>query len=94
MDSGTILQKMNDMPWNFCFKFKRMNTETTAKIRKLRGVRKRKPGEKPFAEEWAAHKREEMKLEEAKYARSTGSPNSRGKRRQLHRGDNSYILAS
>jgi len=36
------------------------------------GLLKRKPGDKPFAEEWAEHKREEMKLEEAKYARNTG----------------------
>jgi len=37
------------------------------------GLLKRKPGDKPFAEEWAEHKREEMQLEDAKYARSTGS---------------------
>ena len=36
------------------------------------GLLKRKPSDKPFAEEWAEHKREEMKLEEAKYARNTG----------------------
>lgn len=42
-------------------------------IRKLRGILKRKPGDKPFAEEWAEHKREEKELEESKYARSTGS---------------------
>jgi AbrB family looped-hinge helix DNA binding protein len=46
---------------------------TAAAIRKLRGILKRKPGDKSFAEEWAEHKREEMELEEAKYARSTGS---------------------
>jgi hypothetical protein len=46
---------------------------TIAKIRKAHGLLKRKPGDKPFAEEWAAHKREELKLEDAKYARSTGS---------------------
>jgi len=46
---------------------------TAVTIRRLRGILKRKPGEKPFAEEWAEHKREEMQLEEAKYARSTGS---------------------
>ena len=46
---------------------------TAATIRKLRGILKRKPGDKPFAEEWAEHKREEKELEEAKYARSTGS---------------------
>lgn len=36
------------------------------------GLLKRKPGDKPFAREWAEHKRDEMKLEEAKYARNTG----------------------
>jgi AbrB family looped-hinge helix DNA binding protein len=46
---------------------------TATTIRKLRGILKRKPGDKPFADEWAEHKREEMELEEAKYARSTGS---------------------
>lgn len=46
---------------------------TAATIRKLRGILKRKPGDQPFAGEWAEHKREEMELEEAKYARSTGS---------------------
>ena len=46
---------------------------TATTIRKLRGILKRKPGDKPFAEEWAEHKREEMELEEAKYARCTGS---------------------
>jgi AbrB family looped-hinge helix DNA binding protein len=39
---------------------------TAVSIRRLRGILKRKPGEKPFAEEWAAHKRQEMQLEEAK----------------------------
>lgn len=44
-------------------------------INRLRGVlkRERKPGEKSFAEEWAEHKREELELEEAKYARITGA---------------------
>ncbi len=37
------------------------------------GLLKRKPGAKPFAEEWAEHKAEELALEEAKYARNTGS---------------------
>ena len=46
---------------------------TATTIRKLRGILKRKPGDKPFAEEWAEHKREEKELGEAKYARSTGS---------------------
>jgi AbrB family looped-hinge helix DNA binding protein len=37
-------------------------------ISRLRGVLKRKPGSKPFADEWAEHKREEKALEEADYA--------------------------
>jgi AbrB family looped-hinge helix DNA binding protein len=46
---------------------------TAVTIRKLRGILKRKPGDKPFAEEWAAHKREERELEDAKYARRPGA---------------------
>ncbi len=46
---------------------------TSVTIRRLRGILKRKPGDQPFDEEWAEHKREEKELEEAKYARSTGS---------------------
>ena len=46
---------------------------TSVTIRRLRGILKRKPGDKPFDEEWAEHKRAEKELEEAKYARSTGS---------------------
>jgi len=46
---------------------------TGASIRKLRGILKRKAGGPTFAEEWAAHKRQELELEEAKYARNTGS---------------------
>ena len=46
---------------------------TAAAIRRLRGILKRKPGDKPFDLEWAEHKREEKELEEARYARSTGS---------------------
>ena len=42
-------------------------------INRLRGILKRKPGDTPFAEEWAEHKRQEKELEEAKYARSTGA---------------------
>jgi AbrB family looped-hinge helix DNA binding protein len=38
---------------------------TAVSIRRLRGILKRKPGEKPFSEEWAEHKRAEMQLEEA-----------------------------
>ena len=46
---------------------------TSVTIQRLRGILKRKPGGKPFAQEWAEHKTEEKALEEAKYARSTGS---------------------
>jgi len=46
---------------------------TAASIRKLRGILKRKLGDKSFAEEMAEYKREEIQQEEAKYARSTGS---------------------
>ena len=42
-------------------------------VNRLRGILKRKPGEKPFAEDWAEHKRQERELEEATYARSTGA---------------------
>jgi AbrB family looped-hinge helix DNA binding protein len=35
--------------------------------------RERKSGKKSFAAEWAEHKREEIALEEAKYARNTGA---------------------
>src|SRR5438067_13857473 len=42
-------------------------------IARLRGILKRKPGDKPFAEEWAKHKAEERSLEESKYARISGS---------------------
>lgn len=37
------------------------------------GLLKRKPGGKSFAEEWAEHKKQEIELEDAKYARSTSS---------------------
>ncbi|MFZ2639954.1 MAG: AbrB/MazE/SpoVT family DNA-binding domain-containing protein [Verrucomicrobiia bacterium] len=46
---------------------------TAVTIRRLRGILKRKPGDKPFAQEWAEHKAKEIALEEAKYARNTGS---------------------
>ena len=46
---------------------------TAVTIRRLRGILRRKPGDKPFAEEWAEHKRQELELEEDKYVRSTGS---------------------
>ena len=42
---------------------------TAAMIERGFGLLKRKPGDKPFAEEWAEHKREERALEEAKLAR-------------------------
>jgi AbrB family looped-hinge helix DNA binding protein len=42
-------------------------------INRLRGILKHKPGDKPFAAEWAEHKKQEKELEEAKYARSAGS---------------------
>ena len=42
-------------------------------IDRLRGILKRKPGGKSFAEEWAEHKREELELEGRKYARHPGS---------------------
>jgi AbrB family looped-hinge helix DNA binding protein len=37
---------------------------TAVTIRRLKGILKRKPGDKPFAEQWADHKREERELEE------------------------------
>jgi AbrB family looped-hinge helix DNA binding protein len=46
---------------------------TSVTIRRLRGILKRKPGDRPFDEEWAEHKREEKELEEAKHVRSTGA---------------------
>ncbi|HRI13107.1 MAG TPA: AbrB/MazE/SpoVT family DNA-binding domain-containing protein [Verrucomicrobiota bacterium] len=46
---------------------------TSVTIHRLRGILKRKPGNKPFAQEWAEQTAEEKALEEAKYARSTGS---------------------
>jgi AbrB family looped-hinge helix DNA binding protein len=42
-------------------------------INRLRGILKRKPGDKPLAEEWADHKKQEKELEEAKYARHNGA---------------------
>jgi AbrB family looped-hinge helix DNA binding protein len=46
---------------------------TATSIRRLRGILKRKPGGKTFAEEMAEYKREEKELEDAKYVRSTGA---------------------
>jgi AbrB family looped-hinge helix DNA binding protein len=37
---------------------------TAALIKRGRGILKRKPGGKPFAEEWAAHKQQECEIEE------------------------------
>ena len=45
---------------------------TAALIRRGRGIAKRKPDDKPFAQWWAEYKAEEKELEEAKYARCTG----------------------
>ncbi len=42
---------------------------TAAMIERGFGVLKRKPGDKPLAEEWAEHKRDERQKEEASYAR-------------------------
>jgi len=42
-------------------------------IARLRGILKRKPGDKPFAEEWAEHQAAEKALEEAKDGRRPGS---------------------
>lgn len=45
---------------------------TAALIKRGRGIAKRKPDDKPFAQWWSEHKAEDIALEEAKYARSTG----------------------
>jgi hypothetical protein len=37
---------------------------TAALIRKGRGILKRQPGDKPLAQEWAEHKKEEKQIEE------------------------------
>ncbi len=42
-------------------------------IGRLRGILKRKPGDRPFVEDWAQHRREEKELEEARHARRTGA---------------------
>ena len=47
---------------------------TATAVKRLRGILKRKPGGKSFAEEWAEHKAGELALEEAKYERCTRSP--------------------
>jgi AbrB family looped-hinge helix DNA binding protein len=40
---------------------------TRHSINRLRGILKRKPGGKSFAQEWAEHKEEERELEERKH---------------------------
>ena len=42
---------------------------TAAMIERGFGLLKRKPGDKPLAEEWAEHKQEERTKEEVRYAR-------------------------
>lgn len=42
---------------------------TAALIKRGRGIAKRKPDDRPFAQWWAEYKAEEKALEEAKYAR-------------------------
>jgi len=37
---------------------------TAALIKRGRGILKRKPGDKPLAEEWAEHKKQEKELED------------------------------
>jgi AbrB family looped-hinge helix DNA binding protein len=37
---------------------------TAALIKRGRGILKRKPGDKPFADEWPEHKKQERELEE------------------------------
>ena len=37
---------------------------TAALIKRGRGILKRKPGDKPLADEWAEHKKQERELEE------------------------------
>jgi AbrB family looped-hinge helix DNA binding protein len=43
-------------------------------INRLRGSLRRKPGDRPFKDQWAAHKAEERALEEAKLARCNKRP--------------------
>ncbi len=45
---------------------------TLALIKKCRGIVKSEPDDKPFAKQWAEHKRAEVELEEIKNARITG----------------------
>jgi hypothetical protein len=48
---------------------KTSKAETLALIRSARGMIKPRPGEKPFAKEWAEYKAGEMVLEAAKLRR-------------------------
>jgi hypothetical protein len=51
---------------------KKKTTEEMRKaIQAALGILKYKSGEKPFVEQWAEHKREEMELETAKFIRMT-----------------------
>lgn len=43
---------------------------TRASVKRLRGMPKKGPGDRPLAEEWAQHRAEQIAVEEAKYARS------------------------
>jgi AbrB family looped-hinge helix DNA binding protein len=40
---------------------------TAATIRRARGILKRRTGQKPLAEEWAEHKKQERELEETRH---------------------------
>lgn len=44
---------------------------TRASVKRLRGMLKKVPGDRPLAEEWAQHRADQIAVEEAKYARST-----------------------
>jgi AbrB family looped-hinge helix DNA binding protein len=46
---------------------------TRHSIGRLRGILKRKPGGKSFAQEWAEHKMDERTQEEKKHGRSSGA---------------------
>lgn len=46
---------------------------TPVTIRKLRGLLKRKPGDKSLAQQWTEYKAEEKSIEEAKDARAHSS---------------------
>lgn len=46
---------------------------TAALIKRGRGIARRKPDDKPFAQWWAEYKAEEKALEDARYARCIGA---------------------